>query len=108
MNCKNCGAPLHGSKCDYCGSTYKDYYNSVIPLRIDSYTHQVDTLGCRIDIPLEYMKEDNIKIFEHKLKKDMAYQMSEKLLDYMDVETWIDPMRMVQCFGGRIKVARPD
>ena len=21
-NCKNCGAPLHGSRCDYCGTEY--------------------------------------------------------------------------------------
>ena len=21
-NCKNCGAPLHGDKCEYCGSEY--------------------------------------------------------------------------------------
>lgn len=21
-NCKNCGAPLHNGKCDYCGSEY--------------------------------------------------------------------------------------
>lgn len=21
-NCKNCGAPLHGSKCEYCGTEY--------------------------------------------------------------------------------------
>lgn len=22
FNCKNCGAPLHGIKCDYCGTEY--------------------------------------------------------------------------------------
>lgn len=22
-NCKNCGAPLHGGKCDYCGTEYE-------------------------------------------------------------------------------------
>lgn len=24
MNCVNCGAPLHGEKCGYCGTEYKD------------------------------------------------------------------------------------
>lgn len=115
MKCENCGAPLHGNKCDYCGSFYGGRYDLINPLRtdtfthqIDVYAHQVDTLGCRMELPLEYMRDDNKEFFEHKLRKDMAYQMSEKLLDYMDVETWIDPTRMVQCFGGRIKVARPD
>ena len=23
-NCPNCGAPLHGTKCDYCGTTFLD------------------------------------------------------------------------------------
>lgn len=23
-NCINCGAPLHGSKCEYCGTVYRD------------------------------------------------------------------------------------
>ncbi len=23
-NCKNCGAPLHGSKCEYCGTEYSN------------------------------------------------------------------------------------
>jgi predicted RNA-binding protein with PUA domain len=23
-NCKNCGAPLHGNKCEYCGTEYSD------------------------------------------------------------------------------------
>lgn len=22
VNCKNCGAPLHNSKCEYCGTEY--------------------------------------------------------------------------------------
>lgn len=22
-NCKNCGAPLHGGKCEYCGTEYE-------------------------------------------------------------------------------------
>lgn len=23
-NCKNCGAPLHGSVCEYCGTVYRE------------------------------------------------------------------------------------
>ena len=24
LKCQNCGAPLHGSKCEYCGSVFFD------------------------------------------------------------------------------------
>jgi hypothetical protein len=34
MNCKNCGAPLRGGKCEYCGTEYdappKRYVNPTI------------------------------------------------------------------------------
>lgn len=107
MNCKHCGAPLHGSKCDYCGSDYSDYYQ-ITTLKIDKYTHQVDTLAYKVEMPMEYMKSDTQELIEAKIKADMSYQMSKDLLKYMDVETWIDPVRLTQIFGGRIRVARPD
>lgn len=106
MNCKCCGAPLHGSKCDYCGTTYEEF-NPITHFQIDTYTHPVDTLTCRTNLPVEYLKTDNKELIERKVKEDMAYQMSEKLLDYMDIETWLDPATLTQCFGGRVRVARP-
>lgn len=27
LNCPNCGAPINGSKCDYCGSLFYDFAN---------------------------------------------------------------------------------
>lgn len=35
-NCKNCGAPLHGGKCEYCGTEYETatmYYEPLPPPR---------------------------------------------------------------------------
>lgn len=31
-NCKNCGAPLHSYKCEYCGTEYPELL-TVIPIR---------------------------------------------------------------------------
>lgn len=107
--CKCCGAPLHGYKCDYCGTEYekpKDY----IPFQtyiIDRLPQDVETLACKSEIPLECIRSTNEKDVIDYLKHNMAISLSEKLIDYMDVETWISPEKMVQVFGGRIKVLKP-
>lgn len=28
-NCKNCGAPLHVNKCEYCGTEYGNFKNCI-------------------------------------------------------------------------------
>ena len=32
-NCKNCGAPLHGQICEYCGSEYLEVWPSIPKLK---------------------------------------------------------------------------
>lgn len=105
-NCEKCGAPLHNGKCDYCGADYRDILGPT--LRVDTYAHQVDTLAYRVEVPLDYMCSETMVALEAKLRSDMAYKMSLDMLKYMDIETWIDPVRLTQVFGGRIRVARPD
>ena len=107
--CKCCGAPLHGYKCDYCGTEYekpKDF----IPLQpyiIERLPHDVETLACKSEISLECMRGMNQEEAADYIKHNMAMAMTEKLLDYMDVETWVRPETMTQVFGGRIKVLKP-
>lgn len=104
-NCKQCGAPLHGYKCDYCGTEYKDKF---IPhFRVDYCEHPVETLACRVEFPMVAMRVGNEEEIIGHIKSDMAYQISKKLVDYMDVETWIEPKEMIQVFGGRVKVVVP-
>lgn len=31
-NCRNCGAPIKGNRCEYCGTEYPDKYESYITM----------------------------------------------------------------------------
>lgn len=106
MNCKNCGAPLHGSKCDYCGSSYEELV-PIIHYQVETCQREVETLAFKSYIPIEYLENDSKVLIERKVKEDMVCQLSRKLLDYMDIETWVDPVTLRQCIGGRLKVVRP-
>ena len=44
---------------------------------------------------------------ENYVQQEMARKMSERLVEVMDIETWLDPERLQQVFGGRITVLRP-
>lgn len=99
-NCKNCGAPLHGHKCDYCGTEYPEY----AAINIVHTTGVPRTLTCRFEIDDRMLGYEGI---EHYVKQEMARKMSERLVEVMDIETWLDPARLKQVFGGRITVLLP-
>lgn len=104
-NCTQCGAPLHGYKCEYCGT---EYLETFIPrYRVDEYSHLVETLACTVKFPMEAMISVNEQEITKHIKNDMAYQISKKLVDFMEVETWIEPSTLSQNFSGRVKVVKP-
>lgn len=35
-NCRNCGAPIKGNRCEYCGTEYPDQVESYIHITADS------------------------------------------------------------------------
>lgn len=103
-NCKQCGAPLRNGRCEYCGADYRKEIPQITYTIEPDYGYQ--TLACNVAMPLEIIYRDS-KAAEQIVKKDMAYEMSKELLNYMDVETWIEPRTMTQMFGGRIRVKKP-
>lgn len=103
MNCKNCGAPVHGYKCDYCGTEYPELRYSA-PIVIQRTPADYQTLACKVVLDDRMLGLPGI---ENYVKQEMARKMSERLVEVMDIETWLDPARLQQVFGGRITVLRP-
>ena len=102
MNCKNCGAPLHNYKCDYCGTEYEKP-----PAQFIVNTCDTDVIACQCSLSLDEIKYANENGYaEDMLKHEMAYKVSQELLKYMSVDTWIDPLQQSQVFGGRIRVIK--
>ena len=106
--CECCGAPLHGYKCEYCGVEYEkpiDYIPQIVVYRDD---RDVKTIACKSSIQLESIKYLGKEEAAECVKTEMAHNMTKELLQYLDVETWIDPITMQQTFWGRLKVIAPN
>ncbi len=74
--------------------------------RLEVCNVQCDTISCITEVPLSYHMDEGL--MTEMVKQDMARKMSEKLIKYMDVETWVKPETLSQVFGGRIRVVRPN
>lgn len=101
-NCVNCGAPLHGCKCEYCGT---EYDSDEIKIKHEVCYVSFETVACKSIIPLELIQGCNG--VENYIKEDMAMKMSKEILKYAEFETWIDPQRLEQVVGARVKVGVP-
>lgn len=44
-NCKNCGAPLHGSRCEFCGTEYSVdvAYDNKVEIKVDGLGYATTT-----------------------------------------------------------------
>ena len=43
-NCKNCGAPLKGGKCEYCSTEYADSPRAALYFKDEWAEHNADTI----------------------------------------------------------------
>lgn len=73
QKCINCGAPLHGCQCEYCGTVYSNepFSGSVN----DSYTGTItvngETIRCYIsEIEHTYVGDNFYRTIDGKLKRD--------------------------------------
>lgn len=53
LKCQNCGAPLHGSKCEYCGSIFFD--------EVAQYVRELERKLCELKFKL-IQTELNLKV----------------------------------------------
>lgn len=102
-NCVNCGAPLHGCKCEYCGTEYD--FDDIIKIRYERCEIPIETVACKTVIPLVDIQ--GCVGFEERVKEDIARQMTERILHYADFETWVDPYRMEQVIGAKVRIGIP-
>lgn len=99
----NCGAPLKGCKCEYCGTEYD--FDDIIRFEYQIAEIPLETLSAQITVPdyilLREKPEDFVK---HFVKPRIARELGERLEDYMEIEAWFDPARLEHVFGARVKV----
>lgn len=80
-NCKNCGAPLHGGKCEYCGTEYD--LISIEPIKPKIYPKSISVHENKKDLThvfyadnVPYLTVDSIW-YEHSNREQMDAMIDE-------------------------------
>lgn len=63
-NCPNCGAPIVGNKCEYCGTIFNDIQEKY------QFSQEQENLYCRLDL---LYKLDQLDIDKKNLEYQLAY-----------------------------------
>lgn len=104
LNCVNCGAPLHGDKCEYCGTEYD--FDDIIHVKT-SYIPLEDVVSIVKVSGERLLQQDAERFVAGYIKPAMAKKIGEELLNHgelVEYEEWFDPVTMEHTFGARVKV----
>lgn len=85
LKCQNCGAPLHGSKCEYCGSVFFDevaqYIKAIEKAEADA---QVKKTNAQAEADAKLIEAEA----EAEANRKVASSLSEAILEKMYYEKW--------------------
>lgn len=104
QNCPNCGAPISGNICSYCGTRFKVENYVVIPIS----DPQACTIEAKVAVPFDarrYMSEEDITKFT---LNELKNQLAEGLTGFFKLETMDNPCDLCTIVRGRIRVMPPD
>ena len=74
-NCKNCGAPLEGEKCPYCGTVYRGNYQNADTESVRYYDGQ-EVLVC-IDLSTKYTTLIDAEVRREAMRKGEVLRKGE-------------------------------
>lgn len=108
LQCDNCGGRIDRASltCTSCGMQYEKDKNEPIMLRVISEQRRTEVLSGTVLIPDEFMRVEPEKAIEYAVK-EMANQMAERLIPFIELEWSRDFMRHQTGIYGRLRVARP-
>lgn len=104
-NCKNCGAPLQGGTCQYCGTRY-DLPKKVTNIHIEETRPGELTLAGAIRLPIWDLALDRMitETAANKVYPKIAKELAEAILPYVDVHMDFDEINHESVFTYRLKV----
>ena len=103
-NCPNCGAPITGRICSYCGTKF-EIENNIVQVISGP---QACTIEAKVAVPFDsrrYMSEEDITKFT---LNELKNQLAEGLTGCFKLETMDNPLDMCTIVRGRIRVMPPD
>lgn len=107
-NCPNCGAPIKGSRCEYCGT----WFESPLPqINIVHEDRPCDVLGATTIIPRDWIMRGNVPYETDQVSKMavdiLANDLAETLKNYMNLEIEYEPLDQNYKVRSRVRVIRP-
>lgn len=108
LRCESCGGLIDRSTmvCQMCGTAYKFDYDEtdVRPIRISEFQHRMEVRQGTVIVPEYFMNTDPEKCMEYALR-EMAKQMAEKLLPFIEYRQEYNPRLCEYEIQGRLMVA---
>lgn len=112
--CPNCGKMLtltdarnNIMKCEACGSEYKiEDDHKITPYYIHQIPYNTHELECSSYIPLEFVKE-NPEAAMNVTLQSMAKDMAEKIIPFIQVNSFLDPMDLKYRIDAKLRVHVP-
>lgn len=111
-NCPNCGAPIKGSRCEYCGTQFHQDYDMRLPqINIIREDRPCDVLGATTIIPRDWIQHGSIPEETEQVSKiainALSHDLAEALQNYMDLEVEYEPWEQNYKVRSRVRVVRP-
>ena len=109
-NCPNCGAPIKGSICEYCGTRFDLDQKTAIPqINIIREDRPCDILGATTTISKEWItRGDEIEQISKIAVDILANDLAKTLKNYMNLEVEYEPMEQAYKVRSRVRVIRPE
>lgn len=103
LKCSNCGAPINRETmhCDYCGATFKRDDNFIV-CQIERPKILPVTTAMNFDKDFALMDGYEKFVVDH-----VAYQLAEKVAQFMEVTIQEDPMTDQITAYGRVRLIPP-
>lgn len=103
--CPNCGAPLRGDRCEYCGGTVDHKTPELVVFRSEHRVHDVMT---EARVPMDQVVQLGPEAASQMLMSRMRRQLADYLGSCMVVRTEVDPLTGTYVSRGRIRVVDPE
>lgn len=105
-NCRNCGAPIVGYRCDYCGTIFKEL---VVPVRLkfDPYASKTALLTARVEVPEFECRVYSATILDD-VKEEAMNQLMKLLEPFLIIQEHHDHANLMRNYTVSLKVVDPN
>ena len=116
LRCDYCGGFVNPTtyQCPYCGTQYikprEEPFGRPLEMKLIAVNAPVDVYGVQTTIPaydIKMMNDIGVPI-EQEVRRDMARQLADIIVEKIDITEDYDIRRMYKTYSARLRVVKPD